>query len=179
MASAPKAATIAINTPWAAGNGQFAVNEVGGAFGFLSLSGAMTFEFQTAQTGLLNLVGITENQDRTNLWGVQVFKDPLGANTELFAVDGNNLTPSTDPSGIDGVIGSIASIMKDTTYQILVTYSVLNPPDIGAFQASFFFQQDPNQLNPVPVPAALPLFAGGLGLMGLLGWRRKRKAEAV
>jgi len=26
-----------------------------------------------------------------------------------------------------------------------------------------------------PVPAALPLFAGGLGAMGLLGWRRKRK----
>jgi len=27
-----------------------------------------------------------------------------------------------------------------------------------------------------PLPAALPLFAGGLGLMGLLGWGRKRKA---
>jgi len=27
----------------------------------------------------------------------------------------------------------------------------------------------------VPIPAALPLFATGLGLMGLLGWRRKRK----
>lgn len=30
--------------------------------------------------------------------------------------------------------------------------------------------------TPVPLPAALPLFAGGLGLMGLLGWRRKRTA---
>jgi outer membrane lipase/esterase len=27
-----------------------------------------------------------------------------------------------------------------------------------------------------PVPAALPLFATGLGALGLLGWRRKRKA---
>jgi hypothetical protein len=26
-----------------------------------------------------------------------------------------------------------------------------------------------------PLPAALPLFASGLGVMGLLGWRRKRK----
>lgn len=29
-----------------------------------------------------------------------------------------------------------------------------------------------------PVPAALPLFAGGLGALGLLGWRRKRKNGA-
>jgi hypothetical protein len=28
----------------------------------------------------------------------------------------------------------------------------------------------------VPIPAALPLFATGLGALGLLGWRRKRKA---
>jgi hypothetical protein len=30
-----------------------------------------------------------------------------------------------------------------------------------------------------PLPAALPLFATGLGAMGLFGWRRKRKAVAV
>jgi len=34
-----------------------------------------------------------------------------------------------------------------------------------------------NALPPsaTPLPAALPLFAGGLGAIGLLGWRRKRK----
>ena len=30
-------------------------------------------------------------------------------------------------------------------------------------------------VTPTPLPAALPLFAGGLGVMGLLGWRKKRK----
>ncbi len=34
-------------------------------------------------------------------------------------------------------------------------------------------------VTPVPVPAALPLFAGGLGLLGVMGWRRKRKAAAA
>jgi hypothetical protein len=30
-----------------------------------------------------------------------------------------------------------------------------------------------------PIPAALPLFATGIGAMGLLGWRRRRKAQVV
>ena len=32
---------------------------------------------------------------------------------------------------------------------------------------------------PTPLPAALPLFATGLGAMGLVGWRRKRKNTAA
>jgi len=36
--------------------------------------------------------------------------------------------------------------------------------------------EDP--LSPVPLPATLPLFASGLGALGLLGWRRKKKAAA-
>jgi plastocyanin len=34
-------------------------------------------------------------------------------------------------------------------------------------------------VTPTPLPAALPLFASGLGALGLLGWRRKRKASAI
>lgn len=33
--------------------------------------------------------------------------------------------------------------------------------------------------SPTPLPATLPLFAAGLGTLGLLGWLRKRKAPAV
>jgi hypothetical protein len=36
-----------------------------------------------------------------------------------------------------------------------------------------------NFVSDTPLPAALPLFATGLGALGLLGWRRKRKAQAV
>jgi len=38
--------------------------------------------------------------------------------------------------------------------------------------------QDTPVPSETPLPAALPLFAGGLGALGLLGWRRKKKAAA-
>jgi hypothetical protein len=36
-----------------------------------------------------------------------------------------------------------------------------------------------NTASATPLPAALPLFASGLGALGLLGWRRKRKAVVL
>src|SRR5262249_48695555 len=44
--------------------------------------------------------------------------------------------------------------------------------------AMITFSSDPTLIAIVPVPAALPLFATGLGALGLFGWRRKRKAAA-
>ena len=37
----------------------------------------------------------------------------------------------------------------------------------------------PQGLAQTPLPGALPLFASGLGALGLLGWGRKRKAAAL
>ena len=37
----------------------------------------------------------------------------------------------------------------------------------------------PLSTSATPLPATLPLFAGGLGAMGLFGWRRKRKNAAA
>jgi hypothetical protein len=36
----------------------------------------------------------------------------------------------------------------------------------------------PDAFSTTPLPGALPLFATGLGALGLIGWRRKRKAFA-
>ncbi len=45
----------------------------------------------------------------------------------------------------------------------------------GGFASAFGSANGP---APTPLPAALPLFASGLGGLGLLRWRRKRKATA-
>lgn len=34
-------------------------------------------------------------------------------------------------------------------------------------------------VSQVPIPAALPLMASGIGLMGLIGWRRRRKTQGA
>jgi hypothetical protein len=43
----------------------------------------------------------------------------------------------------------------------------------NGFQFDYAFGTVPNTAT--PLPATLPLFAAGLGALGLLGWRRKRK----
>ena len=40
------------------------------------------------------------------------------------------------------------------------------------------FNIDNVELNPVPLPAALPLFSAALGLLSWLGWRRRRAVAA-
>jgi hypothetical protein len=42
-----------------------------------------------------------------------------------------------------------------------------------------FLERISSHDTPIPLPGTLPLFASGLGALGLLGWRRKRKAQTV
>ena len=43
----------------------------------------------------------------------------------------------------------------------------------------FDFQDLTLSITPIPLPAALPLFASGLAGLGLLAWRRKKKAAPI
>jgi len=52
--------------------------------------------------------------------------------------------------------------------------------DCSDCSSSVWFNANLTSTSPVsdvPLPAALPLFATGLGALGLLGWRRKRKIQ--
>jgi hypothetical protein len=106
------------------------------------------------------------------LWGspdsynsVTFYSGP-GATGLIGTVTGSALTPSAPDTGFNvvtflatgGTIGSV--VFSDGTGQPAFEYA-----DVG--------------LSPTPLPAALPLYAAGIGVMGVLGWRRKRKQLAA
>ena len=76
-------------------------------------------------------------------------------------------------SSIHGVVDPISSS----------AYWIWSLPDNGGY-ADFYTKivlstsAAPPPPAATPVPAALPLSATGLGVLGVMGWRRKRKAAA-
>jgi hypothetical protein len=69
------------------------------------------------------------------------------------------------------------------TFSFAIGGPVFNLPDGVTFNdpEAFIFNNiysPPGSVTATPLPGALPLFATGLGALGLLGWRRKRKLAA-
>jgi hypothetical protein len=99
---------------------------------------------------------------------------------------------SSDNGATFSLNNTLLSTTGSTGYSSLVSFLI----PAGSFQATNFFdvfvQNDAcgGCLNPTgllvsasvgttPLPAALPLFAGGLGMIGLLARRRKQKAATT
>jgi hypothetical protein len=61
----------------------------------------------------------------------------------------------------------------------LITHPTGHHHQHGGHNTSLSVADSPLSVPETPLPAALPLFATGLGALGLLGWRRKRKLKAA
>jgi hypothetical protein len=88
--------------------------------------------------------------------------------------------PSPDFAAYEG-LGTFAVPVTDAfspyaTYTPLFATYEFETPGFG--DVSVTYNYDALSPSATPLPAAFPLFATGLGLMGLLGWRRKRKGTA-
>ena len=62
------------------------------------------------------------------------------------------------------------------SFESAVSFTAIEINGVGGFNAAS--SAVPISGMGVPLPATLPLFASGLGGLGLLGWRRRRKAGA-
>jgi len=109
------------------------------------------------------------------------FFTELNANGANVAKDGPTQVPTfsisigiIDPGLLDGIFSVKVSANGDP-------FDIIQASAIGFFNLSL----DPLVTPPVqgelvtPLPSALPLFASGAGLLGYMGWRRKKKAIAL
>ncbi len=76
---------------------------------------------------------------------------------------------------LDGGFG-FNPLANDTYIFTLSLTDNANNASLGSVQATVIAGEG---AAATPLPAALPLFASGLGGLGLLGWRRKRKKSAA
>ena len=83
-------------------------------------------------------------------------------------------TPSAGQVLVSG-LDCDPGLLPCTTTQLAADQAANNHSGLAADEVDFF---TPGGAT-TPLPAALPLFATGLGGLGLLGWRRKRKATAT
>ena len=99
--------------------------------------------------------------------GMTVFADgddAFALSTGRFTGDGNQASHWLDGS-FPGV--ELLGIMDPT----LAAGQVIDAPSLADIRALDLMGYD----VAVPVPAALPLFGTGLGLLGIVGWRRRRR----
>ena len=72
---------------------------------------------------------------------------------------------------------TFAFLDAGTLWQVVVNGMTLGP-NPGGTMTGLLTAQVTDPVSQAPLPAALPLFASGLGAMGLFGWWKKRKAAA-
>ena len=111
--------------------------------------------------------GVGEYVGHPNLNSFQVTAGNITA-ANFFVFGQNNTAPDVTCCGL--ALG--------TTFSLL-TAGLTNSPSEGSGDARAGLTFTAIAIAETPLPAALPLFAGGLGALGLLGWRRKKKAAAL
>jgi hypothetical protein len=169
--------------------GQVAYSQSGGAF--TSINALLPTNVNSQATGINNgnnIVGFYQLTGTTSIGfldvgGVITTIDPFSSTfTEALGISnaGEVVGFYRDGSGQHGYIdnGGVFTTF-DPTGSVSTTINGVN--DLGQI-VGFFTDANDDTIGfvgtPTPLPTALPLFATGLGGLGLLGWPRKRKAQA-
>jgi hypothetical protein len=131
-------------------------------YGSFTPTSRSTVDFSTPPNITISAGSFTETFAKGTLFGTSTGSGTAsGRGTATFTLDfvftggTGQFAGDTGEATVTGTITSTSA----TTESITGTYT-------GTLTAA------------TPLPAALPLFATGLGTLGLLGWRRKRKNAA-
>jgi hypothetical protein len=115
--------------------------------------------------------------------GLDVFDNPSAlSGTAGFqrATQSSDLLDTVNAAFVSyGLTTSIGPITGSPLFNPGLSFSTTAGPLILDSASAAAFTANAGTVSAVPLPAALPLFATGLGALGLLGWRRKRKAAAL
>jgi len=139
-------------------------------YGTLQFSGTLTVDVGAGVVTAIDIDFQGLNPDVTDL--ISSFEEP-------------SLEDQPAGWGIDATNGifSIFFVFQTTAPGSLVGFDggpIIVGPALGGGDPPYFFAVTSGEVTAAtPLPAALPLFATGLGAIGLLGWRRKRKAGAA
>jgi len=157
---------------------------------------ALTFQFSFTNSAINDpaqslvqgiISGLQDNTASQPALSVQVTSNPAGFGLgEYIGIPtGNSFTVSAGIITHAGllVFGIDNSSPQVTCCTLDLAFYLGGQSDAGLGNHLNSVQQAPANVvfTPVaqtPLPAALPLFATGLGALGLLGWRRKRKQAA-
>lgn len=133
-------------------------------------------------------IGVLSTADITD-WKLTIFDGVTSATIQpgTILVAGSSLTAtpsglffdfSGGPGGFLGFPSAPFLCLEDASGACSAHPSTISI-DVPGGAAAFWVNYIGNvEIGATPLPAALPLFATGLGALGLLGWRRKRKQAA-
>jgi hypothetical protein len=150
-----------------------------------ALSGTGTITFG-ASTFALTLITLTTDGGKGNYNGQTGFRDNGG--TDIF--NGDTTVP-IDTKGLIFAISDNPLWGQDALFAawdngggnlgFLISGELAGVFDVWVKEAVGIgdIALTDSENSQTPLPAALPLFATGLGALGLLGWRRKKKAATA
>ena len=146
-----------------------------------NVTGASTLLFRRQMTNMGTMTGEGGGGGVSDVLTLSSFVSATGATVGFQATfQSDSETGISPPPG--NFPATVTNLLESGALQLLTPAGFMATlPGLGTVALAVSAQSDAPEgvEGQVPLPGALPLFATGLGALGLLSWRRKRKAQAA